>query len=591
MCLFSKRSRAYHNGPLDWPIDDATLLGSAPAHVNFRQFGALALATCFALAFMLCADRSGAESADGSPFDGAWSMTPVTETFTVQQWSGACGPPPVSRTLLPGGEATLRTDRGEITIAVGSQSLRTDRCVDPMPTLAPETHSSDGRTWRTRCTTPPGDARHAVVNTAYFFTGAGSVAMAETGRYEFTIKGAHCVADVTRSASLSHVAPSQGLPATRSSTPPVAALASAAPATHIERTAGPSPPPASPEDPCAVPGEPARLEVRPSRKLLRLGENYRFRARVLDANGCPTDTVIQWSVGAPRAENAKTAESRPSIDSAGILNVPLGSVTDAKFDVIATAAGRSARASVEVTSAAQFEALLAQSGLDPNGERDEPSVVALATTSLGASGARTQDGARERRILFILIVTGLALILAIVAAFGALRGRKARRLERAAQARHADRMREYHRLKRERDERQAVQARAHVESVALAQQATADAAAAGLGPTGPLFCPSCHREFVAGSTYCPFDANRLVSVAGHEDIAAGPVGGICPTCHRGYNPGVRTCPHDGDDLVPAAMLSTPPASARGKICPTCGGRFDGTAAFCGKDGTQLVLLN
>ena len=104
-----------------------------------------------------------------------------------------------------------------------------------------------------------------------------------------------------------------------------------------------------------------------------------------------------------------------------------------------------------------------------------------------------------------------------------------------------------------------------------------------------MFCPSCRREYPPGSTYCPFDANRLVEVAGHQDLMAGPAGGVCPTCKRGFNPGVKVCPHDGDELVPPVLAMPPPgmAAPRGKICPTCGDRFDGLAAFCGKDGTQL----
>jgi hypothetical protein len=527
-------------------------------------------------------------------------MTPVTETFVVQQWTGACGPPPVSGVLHPRDEATLRDDGGELTITVGGHSLRTDRCVDPLPTLAPESHSSDGHTWRTRCVTPPGDARHAVVNTAYFLTAAGAITMAETGRYEYAIRGARCVADVTRGSTIFRLLPVGGSasvsPSSMAPAPPVPSAATDIPPVVPPSATG-SGPRASPssgpnEGLCDHPGEPSRLEVRPSRKLVRLGAEYRFRAKVLDAKNCPTITSIQWSVGPARTGDGQPASIQPSIDSAGTLTVPLGSVSGAKFDVVATAAGRSAHASVEVTSAANFESLLAQSGLDSNGERGEPSVAILATTSLGASDARTRDGARARRIVFILIVAGLASTLGAVALFAAIRGRKVRQVERAAQTRHVERMREYEHRKRERETRHAAQTRAHVESVALAQQATAAAAATvGSGSTGPLFCPSCHREFSAGSIYCPFDANRLVILAGHEQIAAGPPGSICPTCHRGYNPGVRACPHDGDELVPGPMLGPPAAVARGKICPTCGGRFEGTAGFCGKDGTQLVLLN
>jgi predicted amidophosphoribosyltransferase len=136
--------------------------------------------------------------------------------------------------------------------------------------------------------------------------------------------------------------------------------------------------------------------------------------------------------------------------------------------------------------------------------------------------------------------------------------------------------------------------KAHLESVALAQQQAAAAAAKGVD-SGTMFCPSCRRELPAGMTHCPYDSNRLVSVSGHEALMSGPAGGVCPTCHRGYNPGVKVCPAHGEELVPAPVASVAAQPAvlptRGKICPTCGDRFDGAARFCGKDGTQLVLLN
>ena len=322
-----------------------------------------------------------------------------------------------------------------------------------------------------------------------------------------------------------------------------------------------------------------------------MGEDYRFRAIVLDSNGCPTGTPIRWTITALRPEGARDLVAPPTLDGAGRLSVPTSVLSDAKLDVVATAAGHSARAAVEITSAQNYEALLAQSGLDPNGERAEPAIASLATSTLGASGARSEDGARRRRAVFIGVVGGLSLLLGAVAVVAALRARKARAIERAARERHADKMRAYEREKREREESHAVQVRAHLESLAEAQRATAMARASGAPARGSVFCPSCHREFTAGTAYCPFDANQLVELAGHEDVIAGPVGGICPTCRRGYNPGVRLCPHDGDELVPPAMAAVRQAATRGKICPTCGGRFEGSAAFCGKDGTMLVLLN
>jgi hypothetical protein len=577
-------------------------------HVTTQKAGALPRAELGAALIALAMGAMAllwapAARADGSALDGAWNMGPLTETFTVQQWSAPCGPAPVSRTVQNATPATVHTDQGELSIDAGARTYRTDQCVDPMSTLARDTHSSDGHTWRTRCSTPRNDARHASVNAAYFLTGDSTITIAETGRYEFTIEGARCVADVSRQAALHRGADiaAQNAAAAASDTAP---QASAAPA-----LAGPTAPSAetasertrpAPKPDCSDPGEATRLEVRPSRKLLRVGDSFVFRARVLDSAGCPTPTAIRWSVGPLRTDGPAPTVA-PSIDGAGKLTVAAQELTEASFDVIATANGRSARASVEVTSATNYEALLTKSGLDPNGERAEPAVAVLATTSLGASDAAAEDNAHRRRFLFVAVIAGLTLILGVVAVFGAVRGRRARALEAVARERHAEKMREYEATKKAREDEHAAQMRAHLESVArseqqtaetmaIAQEQTADAMARG-AKRGLMFCPSCRREFTEGGGYCPFDANRLITVAGHEGLTTGPAGGVCPTCHRGFNPGVRVCPHDGDELSPAALAAPRPVATRGKICPTCGGRFDGAAAFCGKDGTHLVLLN
>jgi hypothetical protein len=550
----------------------------------------------------------GEARADTPPLDGPWSMTPVSETFTVQQWAGACGAAPVTGTALPGGTATVRADGPELVVSAGRRTLRTDQCIDPLPTLASDSHTSDGTSWRTRCSTPTTDPRRAVVNAAYFLGADGSLTLAETGRYEFTINGARCIADVKRSGSLRRIV---AAPVAAASAPAPMAAASQAPATppaRVPNVAG------NPYNPCSAPGDPARLEVRPSRKLLRLGDDFSLRAVVLDANGCFTSTPIQWTIASLHFQDGQPHGGQPTVDATGKLSVPSADFSDATFEVVATAAGRSAKATVQATSPANYEAMLAQSGLGPKGERDEPSVAILATGSIGAADSRAEDGAGKRRTIFIAVIGGLTALLAVIAFIGVRRARRGKMFEQAAEERHADRLREFEDQKRDREEKHAAQMRAHLESVKKAQDAAAAMAAARSSAVGAVFCPSCRREFPAATTYCPFDSNRLVAVAGHENMMMGPAGGICPTCKRGFNPGVKVCPHDGDQLVPPSVAAAPPAAPsgglgstmvlgaaplsgagaappRGKICPTCGGRFDGVATFCGKDGTQLVLLN
>jgi hypothetical protein len=567
-------------------------------HVNASKLGELTLVVArvvaLGVAALLAAALPGAARADEPSFNGPWSMTSIGESYVVQQWAPACGPAPVSGTMRPATSVTVRSDQGELVIADGSsgvglatgqltgerRTFRTDDCLDSMPTLKRDAHTREARAWRTRCVTPPSDPRHAVINTVFFvLPGDDTITVAETGRYELTIESERCIADVKRSASLArlHLV---NVPGSRNG--------GSASIDRLATSAG-----AKAE--CSTVGEPARLEVRPSRKLLRLGESFTFHGAVLDGAGCVTGTAIQWSVGPVAFRDGSPHGARPTIDGGGKLTVPESDFADATFDVVASASGRSARASVEATSATNYEALLAQSGLDSKGERDVPAVAVIATSSLGASGAHAEDGATRRRITFVAIVGGLAALLGVVAVVGARRARRALKAEKAAEQRHAQKMRDYERQKQEREKQHADMMRAHIQSVAIAQQQAAAAAARGIA-TGPSFCPSCRREFPGGSAFCPFDSNRLVAIAGHEDLLAGPAGGVCPACRKGFNPGVRVCPNDGEDLVPPVVaeahpLATTVAQVRGKICPTCGDRFEGAAAFCGKDGTQLVLVN
>jgi hypothetical protein len=536
--------------------------------------------------------------ADG-PFDGQWTITPIAENFTVQQWSSSCGPAPVSGTLAPAGAAMVTTSGGELVIQ-GPRTLRTDACLDPLPTLARSVHTSDSHSWRTRCQTPPSDPRRAVINTAYFGSAdATTISIAETGRYEFTVNGTQCIADVKRSGSLARVVAATATP---SATPTATTTATTTP---TPSPPAPNPYATTPKVDCSSPGDPAVLQVRPSRKLLKVGDTFGFRGLVLDASGCPTGTPITWTVGAVTFSDGQTHAGQPTVDASGKLTVPTTDFADATFDVIATvaalagqAAGKSAHASVQVAVPADYSALLAQSGLDPNGERDEPAIAVIATSSIGAEATRAQDAARKKRFVFIGVIASLALVLGVVALLGARRARKARLAETAASERHAEKMRDYERRKSEREAQHAAQMKKHLEGIAIAQQQTAAALARGLD-TGPMFCPSCRKEYPANSAFCAVDSNRLISIRGHEALLGGPSGGVCPVCRRGFNPGVKVCPDHGEELLPApvAGVAAPPsqqaapAPRRGKICPKCGTRFDGTATFCGQDGSPLVLVN
>ncbi len=378
-----------------------------------------------------------------------------------------------------------------------------------MPTLVRQTHSREGsgRIWRTRCATPPADPRNAVMNTLVSATSDTHIDLVKTGRYEITLKEGRCTADVKRSRSFDLV--------------PTAAVATTTqpPPTKPQVVRPPEPP----ANVCATPGEAARLEVRPSKKIVKAGESFGFVAVVRDSKGCATGTPSTWTV----ASGPAAAENKVTVDPTGKVTVasdaPEGSV-----DVVVTAAGKSAHVTVEVSSAAHYDALLAQLG-----DNDEPAVAVIATGSLGGDSARAEGDARRRRNVFIAIVSVIGGALLVVALIGLRRSRRAAAIVREAEERHAQQLAEAEERRREKVAKHAAAQRAHEESVDRATRA----AAAHAAETSATAAPEVGFPAVAGA------------------------------------------PSFG-----------PPAS-KGKICPTCGGRFDGAATFCGKDGTALVLLN
>lgn len=447
--------------------------------------------------------------------DGRWRQGPLREDFTVQQWlPNGCGPTPQTGSSGGGEIVTIRLEGDELAFVGGGRVYRSNQCYDQMPTLSRETHSRDpnGKTWRTRCTTPPNDPRKAILNTLVVATTDTRIDVIETGRYEIVLETGRCVADVKRTRAFDLV------PEEKPGTP-----ATAAPPPPATKEPPPKPEPKSPA--CESPGDPTRLEVRPSKKLLRTGESFQFRALVLDDRGCATRTPTTWKVaGAPAGV---------TVDAKGLVTIGKD-VPEGTLELVVEAAKKDTRVTVEVSSPAHYDDLLARSGLNASGENDAAAVVSIASSSIGAGEGRVEDRSKTRRWLFIGIVAAVLVALAVLAAILGRRSRRAASIVREATERHEAEVAEVLERRKVREAEHAAQKRAHEESVAAAAAARARAAAA------PRPAP--------GAPPAPYPA-------------------------------------------PAAMAMSPAGPKRGKICPTCGDRFDGAADFCGKDGTQLVLLN
>lgn len=490
--------------------------------------------------------------------DGRWRQGPLKEDFTVRQWLPGCGPEPQSSSTGGGEIVNIRLEGDELAFVGGGRVYRSNQCYDPMPTLARETHSRDpnGKTWRTRCTTPAGDPRRAVLNTLVVATSDTHLDVVETGRYEISLGNGTCMADVKRT---------RGWDLVQDEKP-------AAPPPETPKPEAPKPEPKPEAKACDAPGEPSRLEVRPSRKLLRTGETFQLRSVVLDAQGCGTRTPTTWKV-APGAENRGV-----TVDGSGKVTVT-GEAPEGSVEILATAAGKDARVTIEVSKPANYDVLLARSGLDDAGENDAASVVSIGTQSIGAGAGRVEDRARERKLTFVAIVAGALVVLGGLGIVLLRRSRRAASLARDAELRHEQRVDEVMRRRKARADEHAAQLRAHEESVAAAKASAERAApraaaraAAGTAPAAPprtadMACPTCGKAFESPQAFCPHDGTALKPARGGA-VTAAPA-----------------------PAVPQAAAPPPADGKRGKICPTCGDRFEGGATFCGRDGTQLVLIN
>ena len=326
------------------------------------------LAALILLATLVVSGRAHADPT----FEGKWVQGPVKETFNVlkwqKEWRVAAG-----QRLLGGGESIrVNAEGDELSFVGGGRVFRTNQCYDQMPTLVRESHTRNpsGREWRTRCTTPPNNPRRAVMNTLVVATSDTHIDVIETGRYESQLAGGLCTADVKRSRAFDLVTSDTPAP---SAAPP----ATAAPP--------PKPPPAPEPGQCASPGEPTRLEARPSRKLLRTGETFSFRAIVLDAAGCNTHTPTTWSL-----DDRAAATKAITVDANGAVSVA-ADAPEGTYEATVSAAGKSTHVTVEVTSPARYDSLLLQSGLNDAGENDAASLVVIAAAQIGGSDARGED--------------------------------------------------------------------------------------------------------------------------------------------------------------------------------------------------------
>jgi len=462
--------------------------------------------------------------------------------WIIGEWGKACGPAP-SGGGAPGGSVTITSSGNELRMSGAGRDYSTAECWEQFPGLSRTSHSGGLRGWRSTCKTKAGDPRQATIVTTISATDS-QISFDETGQYQFIITGQNCTASVRRTRSLSLVLREGDTEPVASAPPLLPAAPSSAPASAPPK---PAPPTAKV---CTAPGAPERLEVRPARKLLRPGESFEFHTSVLDGAGCAVALSPAWKVLGEHASLELTGPGR--------IKIPDGAA-ESTVELQATLAGRSTRVTVEIASKERYEALLAQKGLNAEGESSEVAAARIATSALGGGSVVTRDDSQRRRIIFVGVVGGTALVLGLLG-FALVQHSRRKPLE---------------------PEPRAPKAR-------LAPAVTPSR----LAPLGKV-CPTCREEYPPEASFCPNDGNRLVAARGNAE-PTGPSGGVCPICGQGYDPGVLTCPKHGEELLPAAMqagVHVTDAASTKKICPVCGKQYTGESQFCGACGAALVPVN
>jgi hypothetical protein len=490
----------------------------------------------FLIALTLCALSSSARAQTPLTLSGRWSATPLRSDWNIGEWGSACGPAP-SGGGTAGGSVTITSTASELRMSGAGRDYSTTECWEQFPGLSRVSHSSGPRGWRNSCKTKAGDPRQASIITTISATDS-KISFDETGQYQFVIAGQNCTASVRRSRSLSLVQ-REGDPEPVAAPAPVAAapVTTEAVSTAVTKV-------------CTTLGPPERLDVRPAQKLMRPGESFEFHAAVQDAAGCALPLSPAWKV--------LTDHAALELTGPGKIHVP-DDADESTVELQATLAGHSARVVVEIASLARYDALLAKKGVNPEADSNAAGAAAIATTSLGGASVVTADDAQRRRVVFVGVVGGTALLLGLLG-FVLVQHSRRKPLEPEPRA----------------------------PRVRLAPALTPSS----LAPLG-MICPTCREEYPADAAFCPKDGNRLVASRGSE-APVGPSGGVCPICGQGYDPGVLTCPKHGEELLPAAVQTSVQDSdgpVTKKICPVCGKQYGGDSQFCGGCGAALVQVN
>jgi hypothetical protein len=454
-------------------------------------------------------------------YAGRWKRTSLKLTVKVESWGEDCGPEPKSYGSSKEVETDVVSQGKHLVFSTGN--LRTDRCMSPNPRLQSVSESSGGGSWKRVCQTPASDSKAEKVEYSLIAGGANRLDYKAVSRFDWTLKGDHCVAVLEETRTFVRIDETGGKATAEqpAAGKPAAGKTGQDPAADDEGTE------------CAVHGPARRLAVAPREARIGPGDRVCFVAHGFDDNGCRFPVTATWIVTQDDQEVGGLL-SRGGCFSAGATAAD----SEGVYEVSARFEGKKSSAQVTVAFPDLGDLLAARLRPAEDGEADAaPPATASPAGALPLPVPIAAAPASGGNTLLLLVVIG-----AIVLAAGALLvfvvviRRRARRPAEDDDWQQAD------------APHHPRPARQELPSASLAPE---PAPRRQSGAEGALRCPKCGSAFPAGAKFCPHDGSTLVTAATASDGAGeDPPGMICPKCHRPYEPGARFCPHDKELLVP-----------------------------------------
>lgn len=346
--------------------------------------------------------------------EGRWFASPLDVQWAIETWGNACGPKPSGGGESAGG--VIVSQRGaELSFFGAGRSFSTAGCYEQYPGMNRVSHSASKRSWSSVCQTPADAPRHVTVRSSVRANDS-SIQFSETGQHRFSVGGTSCRATSRRSRDFTLLQragePTAGhAPSTQPSPGQAKPEAPARQKTATKQIAAVAKPrseddllrPSPARQPCAPPGPASKLQVEPSRKLMRPGEEFAFRTSVTDADGCRlSNQLVKWELEPALPE----VELKPE---GHVVIAP--NAGDAHFEMVASVGGERLIVSVQVVSEARYESLLGAGVFGIDGESATGSELVLNAGAIGSSTAVAEDAAASRKAWFIGLSVTLALVL------------------------------------------------------------------------------------------------------------------------------------------------------------------------------------